>query len=50
MTCCLSNHARDLHARSGKNTGRKYAFSARNALEALAINDKCRVMNSSSEF
>ena len=46
MACCLSNHARD----SGENTGSKYALAALNALESLEINNKCRVINSSSEF
>ena len=47
----LSSHARAIYTRdSGKNTGRNYAFSARNALEALAIIDKCRAIKSSSEF
>ena len=46
MTCCLSNHARGLHARSGKNTGSKYALNALSALEALEIIDKCRITNS----
>ena len=43
MACCLSK--RDLHARSGKTQGQKYAFSARNALEALEIIDKFRIAN-----
>ena len=51
MTCFLFSHARAIYTRdSEKNIGRKYAFSARNALEALAIIDKCRVSNSFSEF
>ena len=51
MTCFLFSHARAIYTRdSGKNTGREYTFSARNALEALAIIDKCRVINSFSKF
>ena len=46
MTCCLFSHARD----SGENTGSKNALAALNALEALEIIDKCRVINSSSAF
>ena len=34
------------HARSGKNTGSKYALSALSARKALETIDKCRVINS----
>ena len=44
MACCLSK--RDLHARSGKNTGSKYALNALSTRKALEIIDKCRVINS----
>ena len=46
MVCCLFSHARDFHARSGKNTGSKYALNALSALEALEIIDKFRIANS----
>ena len=54
MTCFLFSHAptcpRDLHARSGENTGSRYALNALSARKALEIIDKCRVINSFAQL